>query len=126
MADLEFAQLLNFNQAWFALGVVDDAVLAHCRAEWDKGQDYNTEHYRYGAFREFLANHRPLTPDQAAALYELGAADPDTAMGGAMMADIVRLPECPRSVLDAALASGRKHLVRLVERRAAAHDRGGL
>jgi hypothetical protein len=31
-------------------------------------------------------------------------------MGGAIMADIARLPECPAGVLDAAAASGRKHL----------------
>lgn len=117
MPDVEFAQLLGFSQTWFALGVVNDAVVARCRAEWDKGHDYNTEHYRYGAFREFLAKHRPLTPELAVALYELGAADPDWAMGGAMMADIIRLSEGPRSGLDSAQASGRKHLVRLVERR---------
>jgi hypothetical protein len=112
----QFARLLGFTRAWFALGVVNDAVLDRQRAEWEKGQDGNPEHYRYGAFREFLAAHRPLAPDLAAALYELGAADPDWLMGGAIMADLARLPECPPAVLEAALASGRKHLVRIVER----------
>jgi hypothetical protein len=116
---VEFARLLGFTPAWFALGVVDDAVLARHREEWDKGQDDNTEHYRYWAFREFLAAHRPLAPELAAALFELGAADPDQAMGGAIMADIVHRPECPPAVLDAARASGRKHLLRIVERRRA-------
>jgi hypothetical protein len=115
----EFARMLGFTPMWFALGVVDDIVLTRHRAEWDKGQDDNTEHYRYWAFREFLAVRRPLAPDLAAALFELGAADPDQGMGGAMMADIAHLPECPPAVLDAAVASGRKHLVRIVERRQA-------
>jgi hypothetical protein len=88
-------------------------------AEWEKGEDHNPEHYRYWAFREFLTGHRPLTPEQAKALFELGASDADEAMGGAMMADIVYLPECPAEVLDMAIASGRKHLVRIVERRGA-------
>ena len=65
----EFARLLGFTSAWFALGVVDGTVLARQRMEWDKGADDNTEHYRYRAFRDFLAAHRPLSPDQAAALY---------------------------------------------------------
>jgi hypothetical protein len=115
----EFARSLGFTAAWFALGVVDKALLDRQRAEWDRGEDHNTEHYRYAAFRAFLAAHRPLAPELAAALFELGAADPDWSMGGAMMADIVRLPECPSSVLDAALASGRKHLARIVQQRRA-------
>ena len=118
MNDLaESAQLLGFTPEWFALGVVDDSVLVRLRTEWDKGADPNTEHYRYWAFREFLAAHRPLTQQLAEALFNLGAADIDQAMGGAIMADIVRLPECPQSVLDAALASGQKYLIRIVERR---------
>jgi hypothetical protein len=113
----EFARLLGFTPAWFALGVVDEAGLARLRAEWEKGEDNNTEHYRYWAFREFLAARRPLAPELAEALFELGAADPDQGMGGAIMAAITYLPECPPRVLDAALASGRRHLVRIVEKR---------
>jgi len=113
------ARMLGFTPAWFALGVVDETVLALHRAEWDRGEDHNPEHYRYGAFRSFLAARRPLPPELAAGLFELGAADPDGSMGGAIMADIACLPECPPAVLDAAWASGRKHLVRIVERRRA-------
>jgi hypothetical protein len=115
----EFARLLGFTPAWFALGVVNAGVLDRQRAEWEKGLDDNAEHYRYWAFREYLAAHHPFTPELAAALYELGAADPDRSMGGSIMAAMVRLPECPPAVLRAALASGRKHLVRIVERRRA-------
>jgi hypothetical protein len=32
---MEFARLLGFTPAWFALGVVDDAVLDRQRAEWE-------------------------------------------------------------------------------------------
>ena len=121
MSDLaEFARQLGFTPGWLSLGVVDDAVLARLRVDWDRGEDPNTEHYRYRAFQDFLAAHRPLTQQLAEALFELGAADEDDGMGGAMMAEIVLLPECPPGVLDAAVASGRKHLIRLVER----HRRG--
>ena len=114
-----FGRLLGFSPAWFALGIVDETVLARHRTEWEKGEDDNTEHYRYWAFREFLAARRPLTPELATALFELGTADQDQAMGGAIMADVANLAECPPAVLDAAIASGRKHLIRIVERRRA-------
>src|SRR3989442_1469083 len=118
MSDYEArtAELLGFTRRWWDLGVIDATSLALYRAEWDRGEDRNPEHYRYGAFRAFLAARRPLPPDLAQALFELGDADPDQMMGGAMMADIVRLPECPKPVLDLA-SSSRPHLVRLVERR---------
>ncbi len=113
---MKFAQLLGFTPAWFAAGVVDDAVLMRLRIEWEKGEDDNTEHYRHRAFRDFLASHRPLGPETARALFELGAGDPDQAMGGAIMADITRLPERSAIVLDAALASGCNHLIKIVKK----------
>jgi hypothetical protein len=109
----------GFSERWFSLGLVPDGLLARMQQEWDRGQDHNPEHYRYWAFKEFLAAHRPLDPRLAEALFALGDADEDQSMGGAMMGDIVRLPECPPIVLAAALASGRKHLVRMMERRRA-------
>jgi hypothetical protein len=115
----DFGALLGFTPAWYAVGVVDQSFLARARIEWDKGEDDNTEHYRYWAFREFVAARRPLSPELAVALYELGAADADQGMGGAMMVDVVYRPECPEVVLSAAAASGRRHLVRAVERRRA-------
>jgi hypothetical protein len=51
------------------------------------------------------------------ALYELGREDPDAAMGGDMQRSILELPECPASVMDAALASGEKHLIKVVRRK---------
>ncbi|MBL9080170.1 MAG: hypothetical protein JNK76_00095 [Planctomycetales bacterium] len=114
-----FAQTLGFTRAWFALGVVNADILARHQAEWDRGHDTNAEHYRYRAFSEFLVAHRPLTAEVASALFELGEVDPDRQMGGSIMADIIQLPECPQVVLDAAVATGREHLIRIVERR---HD----
>ncbi len=109
--------MLGFTSTWFELGVVDSVVLEGLRVEWDKGEDDNTEHYRHGVFQDFLAARRPLDPELALKLFELGASDPDYSMGGAIMASIAHLKECPEAVLDAAIASGRKHLIRIVERR---------
>ncbi|OWK45720.1 hypothetical protein [Fimbriiglobus ruber] len=119
MAAPDFGERLGFTPAWFDLGVVDQAFMEKARAEWDKGDDTNTEHYRWWAFQEFLAARRPLSADLAAALYELGATDADPGMGGSIMSAIVYLSECPQAVLDAAAAAGERYLLRAVERRRA-------
>ena len=110
-------RLLEFGEQWLRLGLLTEEGLAALGREYESGGDENTEHYRYRVFVKFLAAHRPLSPVMADALYELGGDDPDTALGGAMMRDIVDLAECPEEVLDKASASGRGHLVRAVWRK---------
>ncbi len=109
--------LFGFSERWFALGVVDAEALRRLREEWDRGEDHHPEHYRYGAFKSFLARNRPLGAELAQGLFELGLDDPDEAMGGAMAADVLRLPECPAALLAAARTSPRQHLVRIAEER---------
>lgn len=82
--------------------------------EFLAGEDPNTEHYRYRAYREYVASHSALSASMIEALYELGESDPDYCMGGAMMRHVLDLPGCPESVLDRALNSGRPHLVKAV------------
>jgi hypothetical protein len=107
--------ILGFTPAWYALGIVDQAFLDRARTEWKKGEDDNPGHYRYWALLEFLNAHPPLSAELAMALYELGDADTDQLMGGAIMAAIVHSPECPQAVLAAASASGRRHVIKAVE-----------
>jgi hypothetical protein len=102
---------------WFELGIVTPERLQAMNEEWDRGEDKNPEHYRWHAFMDFLEEARPLTEELAAALYELGRRDPDFEMGGSMMGQILRLPECPAAIVDSAARSGRKHLERLAARR---------
>ena len=104
------AAVLQFSDQWFALGIVTAAQVEEFMRIYERGDDRRPEHYRWRAFIQFLADHRPLSPVLAKALYELGDQDPDTEMGGAIMGRIVRLPECPADVLAAAAASDRKHL----------------
>ena len=112
--------VFEFSARWYALGVVTPERLAALRTIWDAGEDRSPEHYRWRAFREFVAERRPLAPESAAELYALGAEDRDRPMGEAMMHAILELPECPAEVMAAAHASGIRHLIRAVERRRAA------
>lgn len=110
-------RLLAFSDQWLRLGLLTEDELRVLGHEYDVSEDKGTEHYRYRVFSRFLASHRPLSPQMAEALYELGRDDPYPLMGGAMMHDIVRLAECPAEVLEKASASGENHLVKAVWRR---------
>ena len=112
----------QLSAPWFSLGIVTPGRLAAMRAEWARGEDRNPEHYRWGAFCAFLAEARPLRADVAHALYELGAQDPDRAMGEAMMHRVVELREAPESLIAVAEASGIRHLVKAAARHRAAAD----
>jgi hypothetical protein len=103
----------GFTPEWYDLGIVDDALLVRLLAEWDKGEDPNPEHYRFRALGEFFAQHNPLAPELAVALWELAEADPDLCWF--IRTEIVQRPECPKPLEEAALASGRKHLAQIIE-----------
>lgn len=113
----EYQRRLQFSDQWLRLGLLTEDEIRALGEEFEAGEDKNAEHYRYRVFQRYLSSHKPLPPQMAEALYELGREEPDPAMGGAMMRDIVGLAECPASVLAQALATGEKHLVRAVRQR---------
>ena len=117
MSERDYKTLLQFSDRWFRLGLLAESDLRALGQRYETSGDKNTEHYRYQVFRDYLASHRPLSPSMAEALYELGQVDSDTAMGGAMMREIVELSECPANVEEQALASGEKYLVKVVKRK---------
>lgn len=119
MIPKDYKALLQFSDEWFTLGVLTEEGLRQYADTYEMSEDKSSEHYRYGAFQWYLSQHRPLAARMANALYELGKSDPDYSMGGAIMADILHLPECPTSVIAKASNSGRKHLVRIAERKKA-------
>ena len=106
----------GFTDAWFNLGIVNANLIAALISQRDS-DDKNPEHLRYAAFQHFIASNRPLRLGQCWQIYDLGNSDPDLAMGGTMMANVLRLPECPRELLTIALASDRKHIVRIAKQR---------
>lgn len=117
MNQQDYQRLLQFSDQWLRLGVLSEDEIFALGHEYEASEDKNTEHYRYRVFSEYLSSHRPLSPQMAEALYELGRDDPDKVMGGAMMRAIVGLEECPTDVLEKASASGEKYLVKAAEQR---------
>jgi hypothetical protein len=108
----------GFTPAWYALGIVNEAVLSWLRVEWDKGTDHNSEHYRNWAFNEFFVRQQPLSPELAVGLWELAESDPD--LRWVIRTHVVQRPDCPESLEKAAIASGLKHLAWIIK-----HRRGG-
>src|SRR5262249_44491842 len=72
---------------------------------------------------EFFARNDPLVPELAVALWELAESDPD--LRWVIRTEIVRRPECPEPLVEAARASGLKHLARIIDRRRGGGPRHG-
>lgn len=108
---------LDYTPQWIALGIVTAANIDRDQQECATGDDPSPEHYRWRAFSRFLAAQQTLLPTLAHQLYALGAADADSAMGGSIMAAVLRHPDCPPALLQSALASEHAHLQRIAARR---------
>jgi len=108
---------LGYTSAWLALGVVSPSDIARDEREYFMGNELSPEHYRWRAFSRFLAAQESLSPHLAQQLYALGSADPDSSMGGSMMAAILRREDCPAELLHTALASHRPYLQRIATER---------
>lgn len=103
----------GFSEAWFSLNVVSADKLAPMEERFLSGDDKHLEHYRWQAFTEFVRANRPLNSSQALGLWQLGEMDKDISLGGAMMAELLRLEECQGDLVQLALSSNRLHLVKI-------------
>lgn len=111
------ARALGFTEAWFELGIIDKPLLDILCVRWHESGDHSPEHYRWRAFTLFVLRVSPLSAELATALYDLGAAEVDPAMGGSMMRSVIQMPNCPVELLQRAFASDHPHLVRIARRR---------
>ncbi len=108
---------LGYTGQWVTLGVVSIVDIERDEHECSEGHDSHPEHYRWRAFSRFIEARESLAPQLAHQLYALGATDPDSSMGGSMMAAILRRRDCPPELLHTALASHRPYLQRIAEER---------
>ena len=89
MTDAEIVQHLKFTEPWYRLGIIDAATMRDTILNFRMYDDSGDEHWRYGAFVHFMRRHAKLTEEQCAALFELGACDPDSAMGQSIMLEVL-------------------------------------
>ena len=121
---MDILSKFEFSQEWFDLGIITPAKLEQLKAEWDTGEDTNTEHYRWRAFLDFMQSKPSLDAETARALYHLGSKDPEVNMGGSMMAHVLRREDCPKDLLEIAAKSEEKFLRKIANERLAATGRG--
>lgn len=114
---MDVLRQLEFSQEWVDLGIITPAKLKQIEVEWLIGEDTNPEHYRWQAFLNFMQMYEILDEHTAWKLYSLGANDPDSAMGGSMMATILRRKDCPKDLLESAAKSEEKYLRKIANER---------
>ena len=114
---MDIFHTLEFTQRWIDLGIDTPEKLTKLETEWIKGEDTNTEHYRWRAFREFMSLRKNLDAEILRELYELGKNDADCGMGGSMMVDILSHKDCPLDLLEVALNSEERFLRKIAARK---------
>ena len=81
---------LGYTTLWMELGILTEQKLNEQVAIYETGDDKNTEHYRYGAFRDYLTSHRTLTDTELDNYLKLANLETDKPMANSAIADIFR------------------------------------
>ena len=85
----------GFTIEWYKLGIVDDATVTEHAAAMTRNNENNPLHYRWRAFKSFLARHDSLPDHLLTDLYHLADAEEDRTLGTSMMTEILKRRECP-------------------------------
>ncbi|MEH2284699.1 MAG: hypothetical protein V7K90_25820 [Nostoc sp.] len=68
---------LQFSQEWIDIGIININSFTAIKEEYLKGEDENTEHYRWKAFHSFMQHNNLLSPEKFYMLYKIGKNEPD-------------------------------------------------
>lgn len=82
---------LGYTGLWLDYGVLTLETLAQQYHTIQTDDDQNTEHYRYGTFRQYLVNNATLTDEQLNNYLQLIHADEDNMMASAAAQDLFAL-----------------------------------
>ena len=84
---------LGYTIKWVEFGLIDEDVLNLQFGEFLKGEDQNTEHYRYGTFLHWLRSKKELTDLEINNYIELAIEDPNEFMAGSAMKELLTAPQ---------------------------------
>lgn len=79
---------LGYTYVWLTSGVLTEEILLEQERLFDKGEDRNTEHYRYSTCNQYLRSKKILTTSELECLFELLQNDPNTYMAGSVVIDV--------------------------------------
>jgi len=105
MNKLSFAKLLNYPAIWLDMNLLTDELFEFQSHEFQKEYGNRipkggTEHWRYGAFHYWLA--RDIDSKVLWRLLEAASVDPNQAMAGAAIKDIIKHPSSNSAILTMA------------------------
>jgi hypothetical protein len=79
---------LGYTQKWMEYGFLTEEALNLQLVEFDKGEDPNTEHYRYRTFQNWLASKTNVTDNEIQQFIELSKEDTDAVMAGSAVREL--------------------------------------
>jgi hypothetical protein len=80
---------LGYASAWLEGEFLDEAMLRQQFAFYLTGEDMNTEHYRYAAFRHILSSRREISNSEVEQYLVLAQTDSDRAMAQSALIDLL-------------------------------------
>lgn len=109
---------LKFDEKWFDLGFVSSEKLKELWIDFQTGEDENKEHYRWRVFTDYLKTNKVIDENNLRELYRLGETDTDNyGMGMSMRIEIIYRKECPADLINEALNSDEKPLIKVAKRK---------
>ena len=79
---------LGYTYKWMQYGLINEDILEQQFIEFEKGEDQNTEHYRYGSFLNWLRQKGSLSDLEIDHYIELALDDPDQLMSGSAVREL--------------------------------------
>lgn len=81
---------LGYTNLWLEFGLLTEQELVEQFAIFEKSDDKNTEHYRYGTFRKYLTTRKVLTDKELDNYLKVASSEKDEPMASAAIVDILR------------------------------------
>lgn len=79
---------LGYTDKWVSYGFLNKDILDNQLIEFRKGEDQNTEHYRYGTFLNWLSRKDSFTDQEVQNFIELALEDDDELMAGSAVKEL--------------------------------------
>jgi hypothetical protein len=91
---------LGYTDKWIRYGLLNKEILNDQFLEFQKGEDQNTEHYRYGTFLNWLRGKENLTNQEIENFIELALEDEDELMAGSAVKELFTSPQITANQFD--------------------------
>ena len=91
---------LGYTEKWVDYGLLTEEILTDQFSEFQKGEDPNTEHYRYGTFKHWLSLKNQFTNLEIERFIELALEDSDQLMAGSAAKDLFTHPNISDNQFD--------------------------